>query len=182
MAESDIISDAQQAWQRLSDRSRASWQDWLVVGHAVVIGRSEAMQAANTSRPFGITYTRAIGAWLIQNGLGGIVAQERYRLTLCIENLAAIEGWMATLAPEKRLKLNHPNTVWWRWQDSTKAATTTPKGKKIGSDRPIHWNTETIQRAADAIRATCSRDYVLMARVALKAAIRDESDLRALLP
>src|ERR1700694_1146078 len=101
------IDEGKAAWLRLKERNRKVWPDWISVGHALVAGRSEVMQAAETNSPYGIRYTRKMSEWLEQNGFNTINPQVRYRATTCIENLPAIEQWMATLDPKKRSKLNH---------------------------------------------------------------------------
>ena len=88
----DDIAAAQAAWTRLRANDRATFDDWIMVGRALVIGRAEAMKLAKTNKPLGSRYNRCMGRWLRQNGLDGISAQERYRVVAVIENLPAIEG------------------------------------------------------------------------------------------
>jgi hypothetical protein len=193
------IEAGQAAWKRLQERPKATWQDWLVVGQALVVGRAEVMQEASTNRPFGLRYSRLMKKWLTQNGLNDINDQERYRVILCLENLSAIEKWRNDLPWAQRVRLNNAKAVWGRWKKST----TQPKpenraSRDAGSDiesleaempkeryvgrRQIHWDQDAIQRAAAAIRSSYSTDFIVMARRALEAAVRDETDLMALLP
>jgi intergrase/recombinase len=57
----------------------------------------------------------------------------------------------------------------------------TAKAKR-GYGRSIYFPQDMVQRAAVAIRKAFSNDTLLLARVALEAAIRFESDLLDLLP
>jgi hypothetical protein len=71
--------------QRLRERERATWADWLMVARALIIGRSEALKTAKTNRAVGTTYNRAMGEWLRENDMADLSAQARYRAILCIE-------------------------------------------------------------------------------------------------
>lgn len=63
-ADDDAVSAGRDAWARLRERERAAWPDWLTVGRALIIGRTEALKAAGTNRPVGTRYNRAMGDWL----------------------------------------------------------------------------------------------------------------------
>ena len=82
------------AWPRISDRGRKSFDDSLQVGHALAIGRTEALRAAGTNSPVGSKFNKAIGTWLAANGLDGVTAPERHRIGLVIEHLTAITSWL----------------------------------------------------------------------------------------
>jgi hypothetical protein len=47
----------------------ATWDDWLAVGRAIAIGRTEALRIAKTNKPLGSVYNKAMRAWLHDNGL-----------------------------------------------------------------------------------------------------------------
>jgi hypothetical protein len=46
----DIVEQGRSAWERLRSRQRATWDEWLDVGRAIIIGRTEALKSANTNR------------------------------------------------------------------------------------------------------------------------------------
>ena len=71
--------------------------------------RREALKIAKTNCAVGSGYNAAMGQWLRDNGLDGVTPLERYRVILCIENLAMIEQWRAGLDDAQRRRLNHPN-------------------------------------------------------------------------
>ena len=66
------IAAGRDAWQRLRERERATWSDWLIVGRALIIGRTEALiigrtealKIAKTNCPVGSRYNSAMGRWL----------------------------------------------------------------------------------------------------------------------
>jgi hypothetical protein len=46
----DIVEQGRSAWERLRSRRRATREEWLAVGRAIIIGRTEALESANTIR------------------------------------------------------------------------------------------------------------------------------------
>ena len=45
-----IVEQGRSAWERLRSRQRATWDEWLDVGRAIIIGHTEALKSANTNR------------------------------------------------------------------------------------------------------------------------------------
>lgn len=167
------IEAAAAAWQRLKRSERSTFDDWLIIGRALVIGRAETIKAAKTNRPIGTTYNRLMGQWLRNSGLDDINTQERYRLLLVIENLPAIMAWRETLPPDRRRAWNHPNAIWSHWQRATKqrqqvtniAKPAERHGRKYYGPRPSQ---DRIRCVATALREHWTADlYVLAAAVCL---------------
>jgi hypothetical protein len=130
--------------------------------------------------------------WLRANQFDGIGQQVRYRLLLCIENIIAIEKWRSGLDEDRRLRWNHPDSVWHHWKRTTsitpsRCADPKPRpqftGKAVsgGYHRPVHFDQDMVRRAAIAIGANFCNDTFRLAVVALRAAIRSEIDVLALL-
>jgi hypothetical protein len=71
MAEGDEIAAGREAWRRPCSRERKDFDDWLVVGRALLVGRAQALRIAGTSRPFGKRYARAMRQWLDETALEG---------------------------------------------------------------------------------------------------------------
>jgi hypothetical protein len=108
-----------------------NWTWWRTVGEALITLRHEAMDEAMTNRIEGGAYNRAFGRKLREERLefdGG----DRKRLFDCMDNLPAIEAWRATLSLTERRKLNHPSTVWRKWQATTKVPE--PRPTPAGAD------------------------------------------------
>lgn len=192
MSADDQVAAGRAAWQRLQERERKTWADWIEVARALAIGRAQALRIAGTNRPLGSRYNVAMGAWLVDQGMHEINNQMRYRALLVLENLPAISAWREGLDDARRRRLNHPNTVWHAWRrdtttnvDSTTGGSSTPRtaaaAPRCGYGRAVHWPSDALRRAAAAIREAHSSDVIILARKALEAAIRNEADLLALL-
>jgi hypothetical protein len=190
----DAVAEGRDAWARIREQGRKSFDDWLTVARALAIGRSAALQAAGTNRPVGTTFNRAASEWLRQAGLDGINPQERYRALLVLENLPAISAFRDGLDEAQRRRLNHPNACWHAWKracgDQEKAPAqrqhvvqhVTAAAEAARRGRPVYWSQDAMRRAHHAMLDSKSSDLLTLARVALEAAIRTEADLLALLP
>jgi hypothetical protein len=108
-------------------RQQFAWNDWMAIGDAFVIGQTESMLLANTNKPEGKRYQKAIDVWLIENGFKGLDKSVRSRLRKCCEYRDKIEKWRATLTESERFRYNHPNTVYRKWEKSRLPGTTTKR-------------------------------------------------------
>lgn len=115
-----VVVRGQEAWHRLEQGH--SWDDWLAVGEAIQYGRHLAMLEAHTNEPSGPRYQAVFGEWLQTTGFHQIDKAARSRLFDCLEHRAEIEAWRQKLPLNKRLQLNHPDSIWRNWQNSTVAA------------------------------------------------------------
>jgi hypothetical protein len=114
MSDDATIESGRAAWGRIKERHRVTWDDWLCVGRALVIGRIECMKAAGTNIPKGGKYNYVANQWLAEHGFADVCAQERSRIIKIIDNLPAVEAWRATLPLEEQRKINHPS-LWFRF-------------------------------------------------------------------
>jgi hypothetical protein len=112
-----IVRLGQEAWARV--RSDLNWQDWIAIGRAHVIGRTEAMHEANVNKPEGHRYKEAFSEWLERFGFENLDKGDRSRLFDVMAALPQIENWRATLTTTERLRLNHPSTVLRKWKSAT---------------------------------------------------------------
>jgi hypothetical protein len=185
----DAIEASSASWQRIKDHGRKDWDDWLRVARALLIGRTAALKAADTNRCVGSKYNAAMAAWLRENGLDDVVAQELYRLFLILEDLTEIEAWRAGLDDAQRRRLNHPNAIWAHWRrqtDDGKRAAPAPRFVKGSvpshrNGRPVYWPQDVLRRVAMALRETRNNDIFVVGRAVLEAAIPSENVLINLL-
>jgi hypothetical protein len=183
----DVIGEAREAWSRIKGSARKNWDDWLAVGRALVVGRTEALKSAGTNRPVGTRYNRAMSEWLILNGLD-ISTSERYNILQIIEHFPSIEAWRNGLTAEQQRRYNSPSCVLNYWKRATKAATA-PRHmaearratRKAANGRPVFWSQDALRRAVDAMRESRSTDWLILAKRALEAAVRDQEDVAALI-
>jgi hypothetical protein len=105
--------------------------------------------------------------------------------------LTAIDKSRASLDEARRRRLNHPGSIWWAWKRATKPAAGSlrhvaersrhdAKGLKANA-RAVFWPHEMLRRAAEGMREGRSNDFLVLATVALRSAIRGQDDLAALL-
>jgi hypothetical protein len=59
------IEAGREAWVRIRDRDKKTWEDWIAVSRAISIGRTAALKAAKTNQPVGTKYNREMGKWLV---------------------------------------------------------------------------------------------------------------------
>lgn len=186
VSKTEIIGAGQAAWQRLRDRERRSFDDWILVGSALLLLRATAMRQAATNTPFGAKYNKIFGSLLRERGFDDIDNQQRYRAIQVVEHRQEIEQWRASLPEKKSARMNHPNPCWHGWKRSQAAGEpSAAREHVIGArpnqrGRPIFWGGDAIRRAADAMRESRSNDWLILARLALQAAIRSADDLDAL--
>jgi hypothetical protein len=101
------------------DRKRRDFDDWMLIAEAHQIGRAEAMQTAQTNRPTGRRYEKAMAEWLLANSFNVIDKCTRNHLFECLEHRADIEKWRARLTEPERFRFNHPTSVLRKWKAAT---------------------------------------------------------------
>jgi hypothetical protein len=113
------VEIGRQAWNRIKEDS--TYNDWMAVGEALDIGRTECMRLARSNEPRGRAYNETFSKWLAENGFADILAG-------IIANRPGVETWRATLASNERQRINHPSSVWRKWQASRAMPTSTGGG------------------------------------------------------
>jgi hypothetical protein len=132
------IKKGQEAWTRLQDKEKekATYYDWQAVIDALAIGRTECMIAAETNDPRGGRYNRLFKAWLDKHGFAGIDGGDRKKCFDCLQYRSDIDKWYWALPQNKRLKLNHPATIWRAWPHKPKRAA--KPAKPEGEEKPTN--------------------------------------------
>lgn len=197
MSDHDTIAQGRAAWQRLKDRDRTTFEDWVCVGRALVEARRQCMVRAKVNSPFGMSYQKHMRKFLDTNDMADLDSHERYGAILVVEHLGEIEAYRATLTEAERLRCCHVNTVLKHWRAGSVPRPQGPQPKQphiasrpchdpidsSGYGRPIDWpRAEHIRRAAQAVGETYgSRDTYKIATAALRAALRHEDDVLELL-
>jgi hypothetical protein len=115
-------------------KSDYTWEDWIVVGEAMMVITEEAMEAVGASvwDPNNRQLTREFMArWDEYEYQAGdnqkpLSKQERWALREVMTH-PEIGAWRATLDGVNRRKLNHPNKVIERWRRATQTSEREPK-------------------------------------------------------
>lgn len=188
----DTIEAGRLAWDRVRESKRTSFDDWIAIGRALIVGRAWAMQMAKANRPVGSKYNGLMYRWLLDHGLAEITPSERYRSIKVIENLEEIQLWRDGLPEAKRLRLNYPAAVMSHWSRASapgrrvepRARPDNPPSAESGKpsrykSRPNYWSQDILRSAAEGIRMANSRDVYIVARAVLDAAFPDRDALIA---
>ena len=116
------IKRGQEAWRRHIHKGDATWNDWMAIGDALLIGRQDAVAAAEANH--GSRYNSEFDSWLARYHFDDIDQGDRSRLIEVINNLSAIEAWRATLTRTARLRLSHPSSVLRKWKAASEVKET----------------------------------------------------------
>ena len=147
----DPIEAGREAWARIRENGRKSWQDWLTVAVAVQLGRDASMLAAGCKTPFGSHYVKAMAEWLAKAQLHGVGVQVRSRLMQILEHRAEIEAWRDALPEDKRAKMNHPDSCYFGW---IRSMTGKPARAPVSRpDRPSNHQAKRIRELEHALKA-----------------------------
>jgi|SRR5262245_1644906 len=93
--------------------NKRTWIEWLTIGEYLQTGRQWAMQISRSNEPKGIRYNQAINVWFKRNHqFEKLEKDERNDLMRCMENLPAIETFLAGQEGKKGRQLIHPTSVW----------------------------------------------------------------------
>ncbi len=108
----DPVALGRAAWERRK-ADTTSWDDWKLVGAAIMIGHEQAV--ATAGRSDGKNYSREFGHWLQLHGFDDFDAADRAKLLVLMKDLEQVEAWRSTLTETERRRRNHPSTVWRAW-------------------------------------------------------------------
>jgi hypothetical protein len=100
-----------EAWKRLKENGRKCWNDWKLIGAALLVGSEEAV-AKTGSQPGKKKYNEYFGNWCQTRGFGEIDKDDRSKLLRIMRDLEEIEAWRKSLKPGQRACWNAPSTVW----------------------------------------------------------------------
>lgn len=138
------LDKAREAWKRI--QRNECFADWLLIGVVLREAQADAMRAAKTNMPKGTRYNAEIGPFLKENGFDAIDKGARSRLVKDVmPNRIAIETWLATVEPKKRLKLNHPQTVFSAWKRATAPPKEEEEESKPSSELCGIWKSATAE-------------------------------------
>lgn len=156
--ELEAVAHGRDAWARL--KKDQTFEDWLLVGQTLGIGRSWAMRRAGTNAPAGRGYNEAFSGWLADNGFSDIDRGTRSRLADIMEHRSEIEAWRHQLPLAERLRKNHPNAIWRGWEASKRKdglPTTADERKVVTEPRQRPGQAAEIDAATQRLHDTFDR-------------------------
>jgi hypothetical protein len=159
------IKWGQEAWRRHIHKGDATWNDWMAIGNALLIGRQDAVAAAETNH--GSRYNSEFDSWLARYHFDDIDQGDRSRLIEVINNLSAIEAWRATLTRTARLRLSHPSSVLRKWKAATEVKETLRDSVAILSEdnTKLKREVEELTARLEEAEATVREDETLAAKM-----------------
>ena len=119
IATARTIRQGLDAWRAISKSN--SFEAWLTIGGALCIGKAWALQAANTDRAWGSTYSRCFGEWMAKHGFGTMNKHTRTWCIILAENANEIECWRLALPESERKRLKNPQSFVRKWRQSCMA-------------------------------------------------------------
>jgi hypothetical protein len=132
----EIIKRGQAAWHRV--RGGQCWEDWLLIGTALLIGRAGAMHEAGTNQSNGAKYNAPFSRWLRATKFDVIDKTTRARLFDVMDHRHEIEQWRSTLPISQKLSLNHPTSVLRKWKTSTRIPLAEPPVSPMAKLKAAH--------------------------------------------
>jgi hypothetical protein len=144
-----IVDRGKDAWESL--KRNETWEKWIAIGWALDTGQRAVMRRLNVNKPGGGAWGKIFGRWLAENGFDQIDKGVRSRLMSCMDNQAAIETWRATLSLTERLQLNHPNSVWRKYQATQRAPEKAAEPRTNAKDESIRELQEKLDAAQKRI-------------------------------
>jgi hypothetical protein len=113
-----------------------------------------------------------MATWLREHGFDGLNAPERSRALAVLDHVDEIQAWRAGLTEDQQRTLNHPNSIWARWQAS-KRPKAEPRAPTQQDAIALGLSQDQLSRAADAVFDCLQRgvnDATIIATCALRAA------------
>jgi hypothetical protein len=159
----DPVQAGREAWRRLKAQERKSWDDWKLIGAALLIGRKQAMDKAHTNKPSGKTYNTHFHHWLEMNQFDDIDNSDRAHLLEIMEKLPEVEARRAAWTLTDRLRWNSPSTVWRVWKCKRRARAFARQQGTNAAPRPAVNNAQTEEAAADDKGEKLLRDMLVAA-------------------
>jgi hypothetical protein len=116
IAKAGVVEAGREAWQRRKDDAHVCWEDWVLIGKALLAGRAHAMTRAGKKQPRGKAYTLYFSNWLQAHHFHDIDKADRGKAMWTIEKLDELEAFRDSLPEADRQRLNHPSAVWRAWK------------------------------------------------------------------
>jgi hypothetical protein len=128
-----ILNEAREAWEFHSQG--LGWLKWVAVGRGLQECQHLALTATHSNDMTSFTARMAMADILKRERLDRINKGDRSILLKVMENLPAITAWQATLSTSERIRYNHPQAVWKRYQKATVVPPPDPQAASGGETK-----------------------------------------------
>ena len=108
------LREADEALERISNRKRMDWIDWVRVGEGLSVGRTLALLWSNSNQPSGRRYAETFAAFMAERKLcpPRINKDDRAALLKIMDRKGEVTAWRARLPDAVQYDLNNPRVVW----------------------------------------------------------------------
>jgi hypothetical protein len=117
LADDDLLESSRQAWERLKEGGKKTWNDCMELGVGVQRVITKKLNETGLNTPNGREWAKHFSPvfqanpWLVE-----IAPPIRSRLMECMENRERIDAWLNGLDEKERIRLNHPTNVLAKWK------------------------------------------------------------------
>jgi hypothetical protein len=127
---------AREAWRRLN--KHYTFQDWIQVGEALLIGRDEVLAKGGFKSANGRKYSDAFSKWLDENSLRWadevktkeMDKNDRANLLKLMERKEEVLAWHEGLTATERFRTNHPQVIYRKWSKTQVPQTSAPRQRR----------------------------------------------------
>jgi hypothetical protein len=136
-----------------------SWDDWLMIGIFLNIGRNKAMMRAGTNEPIGARYIKAFSEWMGQyEWIGDIDKATRTHAMWCVDHVDELVRLRENMGLTQRLTANHPTTMRRRWEKAQKELDKPPAAKKEPKSAALERELEAVAAERDKWKHKAEKD------------------------
>jgi hypothetical protein len=114
----NVYAEGREALAELCKNTKRDLPTWLKLGRSFVKARTDAMRNANTNKPEGKTYCKALNKILKHEGLHSVESGQRRDLFRIMEHQSEIGEFLETRDPSERI-LNNPTAIVRAWRKTT---------------------------------------------------------------
>jgi hypothetical protein len=126
----NLYAQAGEAWRRLKVSANAAWDDYLIIGEAMITARTDLLHKLQINKPHGSNYQKRWKEWLLAHGLADMHKTTRSLLIELIEHRGEVEEMRSGWSDAERARRNSPNTTahaWKKWRAKHGQPSKTPK-------------------------------------------------------
>jgi hypothetical protein len=130
-SQTELYRRATQCWQELKSTARRRWEQFDIIGQAMLAARTETMRKAGTNRPYGVRYRKLWAEWLRETGLKDMNSATRSLLLKLIRNRVEVEMMMRDWNDSQRADRCHPSAIHRYWKEYKQSQSKAPPAPTV---------------------------------------------------